>query len=66
MKALDSILAVFALAGLACFLGVLIWKVPEPGLVIVCVVGIGLAGYDFFRTLAGNRRRDQRDRLESV
>ena len=56
MKGLDIFLAVAALVGLGLFLGVLVWKVPAPALILVCLAGIGMAAYDFFLTLRGDRR----------
>jgi hypothetical protein len=59
MKVLDWIFAVLALLAFAGFLAILIWFVPKPGLVIVCVVSIGLCAYDFARSgfLSERRRR---------
>lgn len=50
MTNVDRTLAVLALLLLAGYLGVLVWKVPEPGLAVVCLVTLGLAAYDFVRT----------------
>lgn len=48
MKPLDYLLALLSLVGLAVFLGILMWRVPAPALITVCVLGIAMAAYDFF------------------
>ena len=47
----DRILGVLALGLLIGFLGVLVSFVPELDLIIVVVIAISLAGYDFFLSL---------------
>ena len=47
----ERIVALAALAGFVLFVGVLIWFVREMDLLIVIIIGVALAGYDFFRTL---------------
>ncbi len=59
MKPLDMLLAALALLALAVFLGVLIWKVPEPVLIVVCAIGVLLAAFDFLRDAFGGRRRSR-------
>ena len=42
MSILDKILAILSLLAFAGFLLILIWFVPRPGLVLVCVVSIAV------------------------
>lgn len=51
---LDKILAIFALACLVLFLGVLVYFVPLPDLTIIIGIVAAMAAYDFYRQL---RRR---------
>ena len=51
----DMIIAVAALIGLFVFVGILVWFVREVDLVIVVVIGVVLASYDFFKTLITKR-----------
>lgn len=46
----DRILALFALIVLACFLGVLIWKVQRIDLAVVIGITYVLAVWDFITT----------------
>ena len=46
----DRVVAIVALIGLAAYLAVLIWYVPQPALIVVSVLTIALAGFDFVRT----------------
>ena len=50
---LDHFLAVLALLALAAFLGTLDGFVREIDLIFFVVVGVVLAGYDFWRELRG-------------
>lgn len=50
MRVSDILAAALAVALFAAFLAVLIWKVPSPPLIAVCVFGVGLAAFDFIRT----------------
>ena len=52
----DWLLAVFAFAALALFLGILVWSVPRLDLGIVVAVTLGLVAVDFF--LAGGGKRN--------
>ena len=66
MRASDILAAAFAILLFAAFLGILIWKVPSPALIVVCALGIGLAAVDFVLTAfrhrsTGHARRPQRD-----
>ena len=45
----DAVLSIIALAGFAAFLFVLGWWVREPDLIVVLVIGVVLAAYDFWR-----------------
>ncbi len=51
----EKIVALAALIGLFVFVGILVWFVREVDLVIVVVIGVVLASYDFFKTLISNR-----------
>ena len=46
---IDKVLAILALLVLAGYLGILILYVPHPTLIIVLVLTVVLAGFDFFR-----------------
>ena len=48
---LDRILAVFSVSLLAAFLAIVMWFVREVDLTVVCVVGILMCAYDFWRTV---------------
>lgn len=65
MSMLDKVFAVLALAAFAAFLAILIYFVPRPGLVIVCVVCILLCAYDFLRSAFIRRWRERNDRREA-
>ena len=47
----DKVVALAALIGFFVFVGVLVWFVREVDLIIVVVIGMTLASYDFFKTL---------------
>lgn len=47
----DILQAVFSLAGLLVFLGIIVWKVPELPLIIVFGVVFLMAAYDFWLEL---------------
>ena len=51
----EKIVALAALIGLFVFVGILVWFVREVDLVIVVVIGVVLASYDFFKTLITKR-----------
>ena len=51
----EKIVALAALIGFVVFVGVLVWFVREVDLVIVVVIGVVLASYDFFKTLIAKR-----------
>ena len=38
------------------FLGIIIFSVMQPALVVVGLIGMGLVGYDFWLQLGGNRK----------
>ncbi len=50
MRGIDVLLAAGAIVCFAAYMAVLIWKVPSPALIVVSLIGIALAGYDFGRT----------------
>jgi len=45
---LDKVLALISIACFAGFIGFLIYFVPEPDLVIICVGVVAMAIFDFF------------------
>ena len=51
----DWIFALFALACLIAFFGVVIWRVPHVDLIVVMLIGLGLASYDIV-TSVRNRK----------
>ena len=53
----DIVMAVVGLTGLALFLGIIIWRVPQAPLIIVFTAVFVMAIYDFWREL----RSDVRD-----
>jgi hypothetical protein len=48
---LDRIIGLAAIAMLIGFIGILIAFVPVPDLVIIVLIVIGMAAYDFYRSL---------------
>jgi hypothetical protein len=62
MSALDRFFATLSLLAFAGFLGILIWFVPKPGLVVVSVVSVLLCAYDFVRSTYIRRWRERNDR----
>ncbi|GAB4225358.1 MAG: hypothetical protein Tsb0032_31270 [Kiloniellaceae bacterium] len=48
---LDKVLGILAIAILMGFMGILIGFVPDVDLIIVAVVVVVMAAYDFYRTL---------------
>ncbi len=50
MKGLDALLAAIAVLCFVAYMAVLIWKVPSPALIVVSLIGIVMAAYDFGRT----------------
>ncbi len=51
----DKVVAIFALLVFIGFLGILVIWVPEPDLVVVTVVVVAMAIYEFWRSLFGRR-----------
>ena len=62
MTNLDRALALLSFLAFAGFLGILIWFVPRPGLVLVCVVSVLLCAYDFLRSTFIRRWRERSSR----
>jgi hypothetical protein len=62
MSLLDRILAALSLLAFAGFLSILIWFVPKPGLILVCVICVALCGYDFVRSAYIRRWRERNHR----
>ncbi len=52
---MNPLMAAFAFAALAGFLGILIWKVPSPDLIAVVVLTIVLVAVDFLTSLRRDR-----------
>lgn len=48
---INTIIAIIALVCLGLFLAVVVIWVPQPALIAVCTVSMGMAGYDFYRML---------------
>ena len=54
--ALDRVLAVLSILLLVGFMGIVTWFVNEPDLWIVVLLVLGMASYDFWRTLRPRNR----------
>ena len=65
MSALDRVLATVSFLAFAGFLAILIYFVPKPGLVLVCVVCAGCCAYDFIRSTYIRRWRERNYRREA-
>ncbi len=52
----DIVMAVVGLAGLALFLGIIIWRVPQAPLIVVFTAVFLMAAYDFWRDLTSKRQ----------
>ena len=65
MTRLDRFFAVLSLLAFAGFLSILIWYVPRPGLVVVCVASILLCAYDFIRSAFIRQWRERSYRREA-
>jgi hypothetical protein len=65
MSALDRIFALLSLLAFAGFLAILIWFVPRPGLVVVCVICVALCAYDFIRSTFIRRWRERNYQREA-
>ena len=52
----DAILSTLALAGFALFVGIIGWFVREPDLIILLILGVGLAAFDFWRRFMSTRQ----------
>ncbi len=59
MTHLDRLLALAAIVTLGLYLGVLVWRVPQPALIVVCVGGVLLAAFDFTRSALWRFRLDR-------
>ena len=53
----DIVMAIVALAGLAFFLGLIAWRVPQAPLFVVFTAVFVMAAYDFWRELRFHRNR---------
>jgi hypothetical protein len=51
----NRILAFIAFTAFIGFFAVIVWKVPRVDLVVVVLIGVGLAGYDLWRLLLRRR-----------
>ena len=56
MSALDRIIAALGLLGLVAFLGLIAIWVKHVDLIVVLVIGIGMAAFDFIRQIARRER----------
>jgi hypothetical protein len=65
MSLLDRVFAALALAIFAAFLGILIWFVPKPGLILVCILCVAFCAYDFGRSAYIRRWRERNYRREA-
>ncbi len=65
MSILDKVFALASLFAFAGFLAILIWFVPKPGLVVVCVASILMCAYDFIRSVFIRRWRERNYRREA-
>jgi hypothetical protein len=65
MSLLNRILATLSFLAFAGFLAILIWFVPKPGLILVCVVSVAFCGYDFVRSTYIRRWRERNYLRES-
>ena len=54
---LDRVLAIFSLAALAAFVGIVAAFVRETDLTIFVLIVVAAAGYDFWRELSRQTRR---------
>ena len=50
-KTTETIIAIIALLGLVTFMSVLVVYVAEPDLIVIVVIGLLFAAYDFWREL---------------
>lgn len=55
----DAILSLLALAGFLAFLFILGYWVRQPDLIVVLVIGGGLAAYDFWVSFRKSRQNDR-------
>jgi len=62
MKGLDWIIAPLAIACFAFSVCVIIWFVPEPGLVVVCLLAVALGVYDFALSAFDRHKYEIRDK----
>lgn len=47
---MNRILALLAILTLCAFIGILVFKVPEPDLILVAALTVGLVAYDMVRS----------------
>lgn len=52
---MNNFLALVAFATFLVFLGILLWSVPRVDLIVVVGLTVGLAGWDLWQNLKGNR-----------
>ena len=52
----DTVFALFALACLIAFFAVVLSRVPHVDLIVVILIGLGLACYDIFSQVRGRGR----------
>ena len=57
---MNLVCGVVAIAMVVIFMGIMVWWVPAPPLIIICVVVLSLLLYDFVQTLRFGRHYAQR------
>jgi hypothetical protein len=58
---IDRILAVLAITGLILFFAPIAWKVPAVPLLVLFVVIVSMAAFDFWREIRGRAARNRDD-----
>lgn len=53
---MNKLLALISFALLAIFLGILVFKVMEVDLIIIAVIAVAMAGFDFIRSIKNNEQ----------
>ena len=55
---MERVIAIVALATLIGFMGIVLGFVTEPDLIVITVIVLVMAGYDFYRQLTGKPKKD--------
>ncbi|NRP59084.1 hypothetical protein [Marinobacterium sp. xm-d-564] len=53
---MNKLLALISFALLAVFLGILVFKVMEVDLIIIAVIAVAMAGFDFIQSIKSNEQ----------